>query len=306
MKDNISNSKELFAVSNTLLLYYPAVTSYSFLEGKLGISAFFYEFAKLSGQDQYKSMADDTVRELFVKFKTKKIALFNLFEIGIGISYLINKRFIEPDFTSLLQEIDKMLSSFNPEIAKNIQDNSKLAWVGIFVLRNKESIETLKISLIKKVLDIYENFNGFYHLSTLEINAILYFLIAVSNIQQFKLRVSELLKTIDNTFFTNHTKKLDYDYYILMKFYETHKNPTTEHLSNLRNSILTNIDDCSDTDKFIKENLHSLLFAPTIKTVQLKIDFISAIQKVQSRIMDGSFAINDGLAGIGLAVLNSK
>ncbi|MEN5434951.1 hypothetical protein ABE545_15045 [Sphingobacterium faecium] len=306
MKDNISNSKELFAISNTLLLYYPAVTSYSFLEGKLGISVLFYEFAKLSEQDQYKSMADDTVRELFVKFKTKKIALFNLFEIGIGISYLIKKGFIEPDFTSLLQEIDKMLSSFNPEITRNIQDNSKLAWAGIFVLRNKENIEPLNVSLIKKVLDIYENFNGFYHLSTLEINAILYFLIAVSNVQQFKLKVSELLKNIDNTLFTNHTKKLDYDYYIFMKFYEEQKNLTTEHLSNLRKNILTNVSDCSDTDKFIKENLHSLIFPPTVKTLELKINFISAIEKIQLRIMDGSFAINNGLAGIGLAVLNSK
>ncbi|GEM_PF-2401389 len=301
-----NHNKQLFAVANTLLLYYPTVPSLSFINGRLGIATFFYEFSEFIGNDLYKSLADETLRELFVKFKTKKIPLFNLFELGLGISILVGKGSISADFKSFLKDIDRLLYAFNPEIAQNIQNNSNLSWIGTYILVNMRLLDSSETDLINKALDIYEKFTGFRHLSTLEINALLYFSLTILNIKQFQSRASKLLKKIDHDIFAFFQNSLDYDYKILVKSFKTGKFNISNYLPNLTNKLKTNSEKYDNTDIFSKESLHSLLFGSTVRTEVLNLDISTTIEKRQSRIMDADFQINNGLAGIGMAVLNTK
>ncbi|WP_312340641.1 hypothetical protein [Sphingobacterium sp.] len=305
-KLNHNDNKQLFAVANTLLLYYPTVPSLSFINGRLGIAALFYEFSEFIGNDLYKSIADETLRELFVKFKTKKIALFNLFELGLGISILIDKGAISADFKSFLKEIDRLLSTFNAEIAQNIQDNSQLSWIGMYILVSTRLLGSSKTDLIGKALDIYEKFNGFTHLTTLEVNALLYFLTNILTIKKYNNKAFNLLKKIDDDIFSSFQKSLDYDYKILVKAFETEEFNISHYLPNLINELKKNSSEYDNIDIFSKESLHSFIFGSTVRTEELNLDISIAIEKRQSRIMDADFQINNGLAGIGIAILNSK
>lgn len=303
MRDNFKYMKELLAISNTILLYYPTVTSLSFLEGRLGITILFYKFSELTGQEQYKLIANETIRELFVKFKTKKIAIFNLFEIGLGISILIKKGYIQEDFDSLLKEIDKLLSNLKPEIAKNIKDNSKLAWAGVYILNNTGNSDDERQRLINKALGIYESIDSYSHFSTIEIIALFYFFLTILKDKIYTNRASLLLKKIDKELFSYRTVKLDYDYQILFSFFEAKKDSPILYLPHLSNGLKNNPSECNNNEKCIKESLHSFLFGSTFWTENLEPDFPTMVMQKQFRITDNHFSLNNGFAGLGLAIL---
>lgn len=196
-----------------------------------------------------------------------------------------------------------MLSNFKPEIAKNIKDNSKLSWAGIYILNNTGNSDDERQLLISKVLNVYENIDSYSHFSTIEVNALFYFLITILKNKLFTNRASVLLKKIDSELFSHSSVKLDYDYKILFNFFDLKKDSPIVYLPNLANNLENNLTECDNNEKCIKESLHSLLFG-TVWTYKSEADFPKLVLQQQFRISDNNFSLNHGLAGLAIAILS--
>ncbi len=303
MKNSIGFKDGLYAIANTLLLYFPMLPLLGFTEGRLGIAAFFYKLSDFCGHIQYSNIADDIVKDLFIRFKTKKIALFDLFEISIGISYLIKNEFIDEDFSLFLEDANEMLINFDPKTIKKADNNSKLVWVGMYVLTTLEKKDPSYDNLINKALDIFENFRNYSQLSPIDVNAVLYFLLNIIHRDIYSDRTSQLLKKIDAELFVKDSKFSYCDYNILYESFSTSENMLRTYLPNFSDHMKVKIENCSAMHVFLQENLHALIFNSNKHTSNLSFDFDVAIKERQLKIIDKNLSINGGLAGIGLALL---
>jgi lantibiotic modifying enzyme len=100
-------------IINALLLHGSFIENPGLLNGKMGISIFFYHLARKTGNPIYENYAAELIDEIYeeISFTTPYDFEDGLAGIGWGIEYLVQNNFIEADTDEVLEEFDKRLTS---------------------------------------------------------------------------------------------------------------------------------------------------------------------------------------------------
>ncbi len=301
MKNNNNYQEELYAIANTLLLYYQNLPTLSFMRGKLGVAALFYKFSESNQHVHYANIADNIIRESFISFKTKKSTIFDWLEIGIGISYLIKNKFVEDDLISIVEDSKKLLLNVRPKIVKSIADNSELAWLGVYSLYTSKDIHTPDSVMVDKSLSFFENFRTFRDFPPKETGAMLYFLFALITNKEYSKRILGLLKKIDDEIFRADIEFVHYDFRIMFYAFE---DMAKTHLPQLTNLVSSRIENYSDESIFLAESFYATIF--DIKTSSpIPTGIYNVVKEKQGKITKENMSLIDGLTGLGLRLLEN-
>ncbi|WP_293886963.1 MULTISPECIES: hypothetical protein [unclassified Sphingobacterium] len=302
MKNNSNYQEELYAIANTLLLYYQNLPTLSFMRGKLGVAALFYKFSESSQHVHYANIADNIIRESFISFKTKKSTIFDWLEIGIGISYLIKHKFVDDDLISIVEDSKKLLLNVRPKIVKSIADSSELAWLGVYFLCTSENIRSPDSIMIDKSLSFFENFGTFIDFPQKETGAMLYFLFALITNKEYSKRILGLLKKIDDEIFRADIEFLHYDFRIIFYAFE---NMAKVYLPKLTDLVGSRTENYSDEYIFMTESFYATIFDIKARS-PIPAGIYDLIKEKQGKITNENMSLIDGLAGIGLSLLENS
>lgn len=301
MKNNSNYQEELYAIANTLLLYYQNLPTLSFMRGKLGVAALFYKFSESNQHVHYANIADNIIRESFISFKTKKSTIFDWLEIGIGISYLIKNKFVEDDLISIVEDSKKLLLNVRPKIVKSIADNSELAWLGVYSLYTSKDIHTPDSVMVDKSLSFFENFRTFRDFPPKETGAMLYFLFALITNKEYSKRILGLLKKIDDEIFRADIEFVHYDFRIMFYAFE---DMAKTHLPQLTDLVSSRIENYSDESIFLAESFYATIF--DIKTRSpIPTGIYNVVKEKQGKITNENMSLIDGLTGVGLRLFEN-
>ena len=93
----MEKEEELSLISNQLLLNGTLTKCPSLLHGKMGISIFFFHYARYVQDDLYSEYAMDLIRGLLEQLHANYRADYEkgIAGIGVGFSYLLEKRFLD-------------------------------------------------------------------------------------------------------------------------------------------------------------------------------------------------------------------
>jgi lantibiotic modifying enzyme len=91
-------------IANVLLLNASFIDSIGLLNGKTGISIFFYEYGRYTGNKIYTDYAGELIDEIYEEIAQNTPLSFagGLTGIGWGIEYLVNNKFIDADTDEVL------------------------------------------------------------------------------------------------------------------------------------------------------------------------------------------------------------
>ncbi|MBN7814703.1 glycoside hydrolase family protein [Algoriphagus pacificus] len=118
------------------------------LNGKLGLTIYFYHFAKKNKNHKLQELADHLVGEIFEKSREARLeADFEngLAGIAFGITYLVNNDFVDADLNETLSELDDRIFRFLDDQRTNLQANLRNGILGYLIYsldRLKSSIES--------------------------------------------------------------------------------------------------------------------------------------------------------------------
>lgn len=86
------------------------------LRGRTGLAIVFFYWARLSGDERYAAFAGQLLDEVLEEIRPNMSLGFRdgLCGIGWGLYYLIRNGFIEGDADDILEELDAIVASFDP------------------------------------------------------------------------------------------------------------------------------------------------------------------------------------------------
>jgi hypothetical protein len=130
MAESVENSilqskidNRLQRIANVLLLYASFNDNIGLLNGKMGISIFFYNYARYTGNKVFEDHAGDLIDEIYEEINTNTPVDFanGLTGIGWGIEHLVKNGFLEADTDEVLEELDNIV--FRKSSDKHYNDN---------------------------------------------------------------------------------------------------------------------------------------------------------------------------------------
>ncbi|MDR0606047.1 MAG: hypothetical protein LBG80_17300 [Bacteroidales bacterium] len=104
--DNLKN--EILVISKTLSTIVNDIKHLGLMSGKMGYCIYFYHASIFAKEKQYNVIADQLLDSI-CKEADEKISLdipFGLAGIGLGIDYLIKRRYVEGNINDVLEKID--------------------------------------------------------------------------------------------------------------------------------------------------------------------------------------------------------
>lgn len=121
MEDRLHCLAEILALNGGFL------PKHGLARGKLGISIFLYHYARYTCNNYYDELAGSLLDDLIVEINSSAPLDFDegLTGIGWGITYLINKGFIEGDIDDILEEVDLSISRRLNDFLPSEQINKK-------------------------------------------------------------------------------------------------------------------------------------------------------------------------------------
>ena len=116
------------------------------LKGSMGIVIFLFHYARFSGKDQYKDMAEKILSNLIknIRMDTHYGFATGLCGIGWGIAYLFQQGFIEGDTNEVLMDFDKKIMEINPKRIINLDKDYGLGGIVLYLLTRLYTIEKEK------------------------------------------------------------------------------------------------------------------------------------------------------------------
>lgn len=103
--------KSIPRIANNIISNPAQLGNFSLIHGKLGIAIFLYSYFKYSGKLIYEEFAEELIDE--ISNNLNKFTTFNYAEglsgFEIGISYLINKKFIDANPNEVFEDVDSLL-----------------------------------------------------------------------------------------------------------------------------------------------------------------------------------------------------
>ncbi len=150
----------LLKIANTLVINLQNVNGIGLLNGKMGITVFFYHYSRFASRPAYESLADEMLDELFQIIESNKfpIPVTELSELGIGISHLIKNRFAEGDPDDVLHDIDEKLLKKDPSGALPVT----LAKLSLYLLARLED-KTSSKDFSNAITQMLNALDGLYH-----------------------------------------------------------------------------------------------------------------------------------------------
>ncbi|RAI86790.1 lanthionine synthetase-like protein [Algoriphagus yeomjeoni] len=116
------------------------------LNGKLGLSIYFYHFARKTGNPDFLEEAENLIEEIFEKLSEAKLpADFEngLAGIAYGISYLVNLDFVDADLDNTLGDLDDRIFKFLEDQKGKLSANLRNGLLGYLIY----SLDRLESSL---------------------------------------------------------------------------------------------------------------------------------------------------------------
>jgi len=103
--------QELIKIRRHLILLSSSIDNLGLMNGKMGISIFFYHYYRFSKKKIYKKYADELVTEIYDEIDLKYPTNFSdgLAGIAWGIEYLIRNKFVVADSDELLGDLDRQI-----------------------------------------------------------------------------------------------------------------------------------------------------------------------------------------------------
>lgn len=300
---------ELQKIANILMLNVHNIDSHSILEGKMGIVLFFYNYARYSKNNIYSEIADELLDSVFDSINKLTDIGFDQGAIGAawGVRYLIRNKFVEGDPKEILSDVENLLLK---NYRNDLQSKIPISTIGLYLLSMIEDGSNI---------DEYEEFINWglkkYELyflclsSTIKpivyINSALILLSTLEKHPKYAIWVERIIfKIVLHISNVESLNKYEvYDLRILYKILLSLRSSSDEHII-IINKIKA-ICNVEDKNVPIKHLWQTFLFFPTEKT-SIDVDDIN-------KYLDSNFTFTpdlqslflyEGLAGIGLALLN--
>lgn len=137
---------------NTLLLHSSFIDNLGLLNGKMGISIFFYHLARKTGNTIYEDYAGELIDEIYEDINPNTPLDFanGLAGIGWGIEYLVQNHFLEANTDEVLEETDKRLIQLIYHVPHGLGLCEGVIGLGFYLLKriqnpaaSDEKIQTL-------------------------------------------------------------------------------------------------------------------------------------------------------------------
>ncbi len=98
-------------IINTLLLNSSFIENIGLMNGKMGISIFFFHLAKETNNNTYQNYAEELIDEIYEEINKSTPLNFEngIAGIGWGIEYLVQEGFIEANTDEVLEEFDNLI-----------------------------------------------------------------------------------------------------------------------------------------------------------------------------------------------------
>lgn len=123
-----------------------SVPDIGIMKGRMGIIIFLFHYARFSGNDSYKVLAEKKLTELLKNIPMDTHYGFGtgLSGIGWGIEYLYQQGFIEGDTNEILADFDKKVMEIDPKRIVNQNKDYGLGGIVLYLLARLYTIEKEK------------------------------------------------------------------------------------------------------------------------------------------------------------------
>lgn len=300
--------KILQKIANILYVNTQNINQTGVLDGLTGITIFFYRYSRFSKIEDYNSFADyllDIMIENINQMNPLELLSFNWI-----IEYLIQHNFVEGDSNEVLEDVEKRIPLYYKHT--DIDDDSVVFW-GLFVLSrikkgnrsNQQNIKYIKMILkgIEKQLGMKKERSLSY------LNSMLFCLLEIHEMHLFdfgkdKIIESKLLPAIINSLSKGNYDPNDLD--TLLCFLEEYDMLQKKKLAHLI-SGKTDLSTQNTIEYIIKRGWQNLLYFKEDK--QEKWDMQLAENFIEKILLDpyiDNLTINKGIAGLGMALLNTS
>ena len=140
--------KNLDEINKLLLVNAKEDHALGLLNGKLGLTIYFYQLAKKNENQKLQELADNLVTEIFEKSSESTLGADfenGLAGISFGITYLVNNDFVDADLNETLSELDDRIYRFLDDQKNKIPANLRNGILGYLIYsldRLQSSIES--------------------------------------------------------------------------------------------------------------------------------------------------------------------
>lgn len=321
-------------IANSLILNAGFINGIGLLNGKMGISIFFYNYSKYTKNKIYQDIGDELIDDIYSEFTTNLDMSFSngLTGIGWGFEYLINKKYLNANSDEVLQEVDAMI--FSDKLHRQYLISSTTDDIlghGLYYIARLKSSSIKKESyttLMKKediiyLIDDCERF--FVHNRLVEecmpftnismLNSILYFLINSYNLNFQRPKIASIFNyIISDPLLTIDTNEITIDKITFIKQINQLALALNKDISkgyiNCDQDPYKNDYRNESNNEFFKYCIYrqiydellsrsNIRFTHTIRNI-ITNDYISEMLNSPNV----QYGINNGLAGLGIGLLN--
>ena len=122
--------------SRYLMLHTSHLNNIGLLEGKMGISFFFFHYSVYSKKKLYKQFAEELIDEIYSEINTNTSLYFDsgLSGIAWGTEYLVRNNFVEGDTNMVLEELDQKILEWDVRYIKNCSLEKGLEGLAHYVI----------------------------------------------------------------------------------------------------------------------------------------------------------------------------
>jgi len=201
-------------IANVLLLNSSFLDNPGLLNGKMGITIFFYHYAQYTDNKLYEDYAGELIDEIYEEISTSTPVNFEngLTGIGWGIEYLVKNGFVQADTDEALEEIDNIIYKHRINSPVLINTGDDLFGYGFYHIArilgkeiNDNNLDTLikKYHLIfltdecERLLEqkSYSRFN-IESLTINSFNSILWFLLEIQKLNIFPVKTEKIFRSV--------------------------------------------------------------------------------------------------------------
>lgn len=133
MKTKFSKNERLI---HHLMLKSVELKNPGLLDGKMGLSIFFFHYARFADNDVYEELAGDLIDELLENIHQDLPITFasGLSGIAWGVEYLIKNGFVEGKSNEICEELDKKIMTVDPRRLESSSLKTGLEGIAHYVL----------------------------------------------------------------------------------------------------------------------------------------------------------------------------
>ena len=123
-------------LSRYLMLHASHLNNIGLLDGKMGISLFFFHYSTYSKKKLYKQFAEELIKEIYSEIHTNTPLCFNTGLSGIawGIEYLVRNKFVTGDTNVVLNDLDNKILEWDVRYIKDYSLEKGLEGLAHYVI----------------------------------------------------------------------------------------------------------------------------------------------------------------------------